>query len=126
MLLFTIGFIRYKGKGFHCLAYREDMRSRRFKLRRKRMINKEAAIAAIRTCKTREALENELTRYKICDVQEAIAILNECMYDPETFSSQEAISVEDELEFTKQIFLTGTWKLHEYYQRMKLGAGAGV
>ena len=90
------------------------------------MINKEAAIAAIRTCKTREALENELTRYKICDVQEAIAILNECMYDPETFSSQEAISVEDELEFTKQIFLTGTWKLHEYYQRMKLGAGAGV
>ena len=85
------------------------------------MKNKEAAIAAIRTCKTREALDDMLNHFVVMDVQETIDCLNECMYNPETFFSQEPITAEDELEFTKQVFLTGTWRLNEYYDRMGIG-----
>jgi hypothetical protein len=42
------------------------------------------------------------------------------MYNPERFFSAEFASVEDELELTKQIFPTGTWRLNEYYERMGL------
>ena len=82
------------------------------------MENKEAAIAAIRTCKTRETLDNMLVRFEVDGTQETINCLNECMYNPETFFSSEEITIEDELEFTKQIFLTGTWRLNDYYDRM--------
>jgi hypothetical protein len=82
------------------------------------MKNKEAAIAAIRTCKTRTALDAELERFEIADTQETIDCLNECMYNPEIFYSAKPVTSEDELEFTKQVFLTGTWRLNEYYERM--------
>ncbi|MDR1931495.1 MAG: hypothetical protein LBQ57_01615 [Spirochaetales bacterium] len=84
------------------------------------MKNKEAAIAAIRTCKTRESLDDMLERFEIRDVRESIDCLNECMYSPETFYSAEPITPEDELEFTKQIFLTGTWRLNKYYDLMRI------
>jgi len=84
------------------------------------MENKEAALAAIRTCKTMEDLNSMLERFEIRDTESAIACLNKCMYDPQTFSSSDAASLEDELEFTKQIFLTGTWRLNEYYDLMRI------
>jgi hypothetical protein len=80
--------------------------------------NREAAIAAIRTCKTRESLEDMLSRFEITGEQEAIDCLNKCMYNPQIFFSSRPSSLEDECEFTKQIFLTGTWRLNEYYDRM--------
>jgi hypothetical protein len=83
------------------------------------MENKEAAIAAIRTCKTRESLENILKRFEIIDAQTVIDCLNECMFNPQRFFSSEP-TLEDELELTKQIFLTGTWRLNKYYDRMGL------
>jgi hypothetical protein len=86
--------------------------------RRVSMKNKEAAIAAIRTCKTSGSLDDMLKRFELVDAQETIDCLNECMYSPERFFSNRQISIEDELEFTKQIFLTGTWRLNEYYERM--------
>lgn len=82
------------------------------------MKNQEAALAAIRTCKTRKDLDDMLEQFEIMNVKDAIDCLNECMYKPQTFGSPTPISLEDELEFTKQIFLTGTWKLNEYYDRM--------
>lgn len=82
------------------------------------MINKEAAIAAIRTCKTRESLDDMLKRFELADNLEIITCLNECMYNPQRFFSTEPTAIEDKLEFTKQIFLTGTWRLNEYYERM--------
>jgi hypothetical protein len=82
------------------------------------MENKEAAIAAIRTCKTGDLLNDMLKRFDLADGQEIINCLNECMYNPRRFFSSEPISLEDELELTKQIFLTGTWRLNEYYERM--------
>ncbi len=78
----------------------------------------EAALAAIRTCKNRDELEDMLRRFEITSTEDVIGYLNECMYKPQTFSSPSPISLEDGLEFTKQIFLTGTWKLNEYYDRM--------
>jgi hypothetical protein len=86
------------------------------------MKNKEAAIAAIRTCKNRKDLDDMLDQFDITGIQEAISCLNECMYNPQTFASPKATSQEDELEFNKQIFLTGTWRLNEYYDRMGIGA----
>ncbi|MCL1910628.1 MAG: hypothetical protein FWG13_00270 [Leptospirales bacterium] len=89
------------------------------------MKNKEIAIAAIRECKTRLDLDNVLDLFRITGMQETIDFLNVCMYNPQTFFSSEPITIEDEFEFTKQIFLTGTWRLNEYYDRMGIGK-AGV
>jgi hypothetical protein len=86
------------------------------------MKNREAAVAAIRTCKTRETLDDILARFEITETREAIECLNECMYNPQIFFSTKPLSLEDELEFTKQVFLTGTWRLNEYYERMGIPA----
>jgi hypothetical protein len=80
--------------------------------------NRDAAIAAISTCKTRSALNAELARYHIADAREAVDCLNECMGSPQKFYSQQPASPEDELEFTKQIFLTGGWRLNALYDRV--------
>jgi hypothetical protein len=82
------------------------------------MTNRAAAIAAIRTCRTRDSLDDMLNRFEIAGEQNIIDCLNECMYNPQTFFASKPITVEDELEFTKQIFLTGTWRLNDYYDRM--------
>ena len=84
------------------------------------MKNINAAIAAIRTCKERDALDDMLVRFELTDNQEIIDCLNKCMYDPEKFNSSRPTSIEDDLEFTKQIFLTGTWCLNDYYERMNI------
>jgi hypothetical protein len=86
------------------------------------MANKEAAIAAIRICRTRDSLDEMLSRFDIRDPQNTIDCLNECIYNPQTFFSSKPLPLEDELEFTKQIFLTGTWRLNDYYDRMGITA----
>jgi len=85
------------------------------------MEDKDAAIAAIRTCKTRETLDKMLKKFEVTDGQETVDYLNECMYNPQTFFSSEPITIEEEAEFTKQVFLTGTWRLNEYYDRLGIG-----
>ena len=85
------------------------------------MIDMDAAVAAIRTCKTRQALDDMLKRFELADTQKIIECLNICMYNPvRCFSSD--IAIEDELELTKQIFLTGKWRLNEFYERMGIPA----
>lgn len=86
------------------------------------MKDKEAAIAAIRTCKTRESLDRMLDNFELKDTQETIDFLNICMYNPQTFSSPKPVTIEIELEITKQIFLTGTWRLNEYYDKFVMRA----
>jgi hypothetical protein len=75
-----------------------------------------AIVTAVRACKTREALDGLLERIEIGDTQKTIDLLNTCMYKPETFAPPKPISPEDELEFAKQILLTGTWRLNEYFE----------
>ena len=82
------------------------------------MMNIEAAIAAIRTCKTQKSLDDMLARFELTDSKEIINCLNQCMYSPKRFFSSSSVSVEDDLELTKQIFLAGTWRLNEFYDRM--------
>ena len=87
------------------------------------MKNLDAAVAAIRTCKTRDALDDLLARFEITGSKEIITCLNKCMYSPQIFNAQEQITIEDEAEFTKQIFLTGTWRLNEYYDLLSFKMG---
>ena len=82
------------------------------------MNNMEAAVAAIRTCKSLGSLNDMLTRFDLTDSHEVIDCLNKCMFNPERYFSTATVAIEDDLEFTKQIFLTGTWRLNEYYERM--------
>jgi hypothetical protein len=86
------------------------------------MENMEAAVAAIRTCKTREALDEMLAKFEISDVKETLECLNVCMYNPVRFFSSSKPAPDVDLEFTKQIFLTGTWRLNEFYDRMQIPA----
>lgn len=87
--------------------------------------NKEAAIAAIRTCKTLDSLNKVLKRFDLVDSQEIIDCLIECMYSPETFRCPGGdTSVEEDLEMAKQIFLVGTWRISELHERMGMSAKA--
>lgn len=80
------------------------------------MIQREAAIAAIRTCKTREALDEMLDRFKLSSIQETIDVLTECMYSPRRFDF-DRLTPEEDFDITKQVFLTGVWRLNELYDR---------
>ena len=82
------------------------------------MKHTEDVITETRSCDTRDKLDKTLNRHGITDTQEIIDFLNECMYSPQVFYSLKPKKLEDELEFTKQIFLTRTWKINEYYERM--------
>jgi hypothetical protein len=88
------------------------------------MNKRDAAIAAIRTCKTREELTDMLNRFDITDERDTIDCLNQCMYNPQVFFTSKPASIADELEFTTQIFLTGKWRLNIYYERMGIPAKA--
>jgi hypothetical protein len=90
------------------------------------MNKKDAAIAAIRTCRTREELTDMLKRFEIKGERETIDCLNECMYSPEVFFASKPDNIADELEFTIQIFLTGKWRLNIYYERMGIPSNAEV
>lgn len=78
----------------------------------------EAAVAAIRTCKTQTALDDMLGRFELTDSREIVECLNRCMYDPERYFSANKVTIEEDLALTRQIFLTGTWRLNEFYDRM--------
>jgi len=54
-----------------------------------------------------------------------IVKLNDSMGNPQTFFSSDKISVDDEYELTIQMFLTGSWKLSEYYERLGIGSSDG-
>jgi len=82
------------------------------------MGNMEAAVAAIRTCKTLDSLNDMLARFELTDSREIIDCLNESMYNPDRYFSANNVTIEEDLELTKQIFIAGTWRLNEFYNRM--------
>jgi hypothetical protein len=89
------------------------------------MENMAGAVAAIRTCKTLDSLDSMLTRFELTDSQKIIDCLNNCMYNPERYFSTSKVTVEEDLELTKQIFLAGTWRINKYYDRMRIPANNG-
>jgi len=81
-------------------------------------------VGALKECGSREDIEDVFKRFDINDPPVRIDRLNDCMGNPQTFFSTGEISIEDKYELTIQMFLTGSWKLAEYYNRLKpLGIG---
>lgn len=71
-------------------------------------------------CKTRQEVESVFNDLKMYDFSSRINALNSIMGNPETFSSSELQT--DELRYQREvsIFLTGVWKLNQYYERAGL------
>jgi hypothetical protein len=73
----------------------------------------------LKKCSSRESIENFFTQFKINDKVKRIAKLNDIMGNPQTFFfSDGEITVDDKYELTIQMFLTGSWKLTKYYERL--------
>ena len=83
---------------------------------------KEKIVAgALRECESKEAIEDVFNRFVIDDRGNRIDRLNDCMGNPQTFFTSGEISLDDKCELTVQMFLTGSWKLAEYYDRLNIG-----
>jgi hypothetical protein len=78
-------------------------------------------VGALKECGSRESIENIFNLFGIDDKSGRVGRLNDCMGNPQTFFSSDKISIEDEYELTIQMFLTGSWKLSEYYERLGIG-----
>ena len=74
-------------------------------------------IWALKGCSSRASVEETLTLYKVKDKAERIDRLNDCMGNPQTFFSSD-INTDDKYELTIQMFLSGSWKLSEIYDRL--------
>ena len=83
--------------------------------------NDKIIVGALKECGSRESIENTFTLFGIGDKACRVTRLNDCMGNPQTFFSSDNISVEDKYELTIQMFLTGSWKLSEYYKRLGIG-----
>ena len=78
-------------------------------------------IGALKECSSRESIEDTFSLFQIGDKKARVGRLNDSMGNPQTFFSSDKISVDDEYELTVQMFLTGSWKLSEYYNRLGIG-----
>jgi hypothetical protein len=78
-------------------------------------------VGALKECGSKEMIEDIFSRFNIDDKAERINRLNECMGKPDTFFSSDKLSVEEKYELTIQMFLTKSWKLNAYYDRMGVG-----
>lgn len=87
------------------------------------MKNRKAAIAAVRECRTRDDLDEMLEHFEVSGTAETVGFLNECMHSPLTFGSPGETIAENEMEFAKQIFLTGTWRLNDLYDKIGIKEG---
>ena len=82
---------------------------------------KKIVVGALKECSSRDSIEDTFKLFSIDDKTERIDRLNVCMGSPQTFFSSDKISVEEKYELTIQMFLTKSWKLSEYYERLGIG-----
>ena len=82
--------------------------------------------SALKGCGSKESIEDVFALFQIGDKTERIVKLNDSMGNPQTFFSSNEISIEDKYELTVQMFLTGSWKLSEYYERLGIESNARV
>ena len=78
-------------------------------------------VGALKECGSRSSIEEIFNLHDISGKEERVGLLNECMGNPQTFFSQEHVSENDRYELTIQMFLTKSWKLRAYYERMGIG-----
>ena len=74
-------------------------------------------VGALKGCSSRASVEETFELYKVEDKSERIARLNDRMGNPQTFFSSD-MSTDDKYELTVQMFLNGSWKLSEIYDRL--------
>ena len=86
------------------------------------MGNDAIIVGAIRACQTRAELENVFELFAVSGLKERYALLNKAMYGPRVFYSfGENTNQADRYELTLQVFLKGSWKLQEYYEKLRVG-----
>jgi hypothetical protein len=78
-------------------------------------------VGALKGCSSRTSIEDTFKLYNIIEKPERISKLNICMGNPQTFFSSDNVSIDDKYELTIQMFLTGSWKLSEIYDRIGVG-----
>jgi hypothetical protein len=76
-------------------------------------------ISALKGCTTEDVIRDTFERYTITPLAKRIAYLNAAMGNPQTFFSAKP-PTDVEYEVTIRMFLTGTWKLAEVYEKAGL------
>ena len=79
---------------------------------------REALIAAIRTCKTRAQLGKIFERFDVKSPKVKYNVLQKAMYNPQTFGPERLETPEEKLEMQIQIFLAGAWRISEVYDKL--------
>ena len=75
-------------------------------------------VGALKECGSEESIEEIFRLHQVLDTKERIEKLNECMGNPQTFFSSDELSNDQKYDLTIRMFLTKSWKLAEYYNRM--------
>ncbi|WGK69459.1 hypothetical protein P0082_00965 [Candidatus Haliotispira prima] len=73
----------------------------------------------LQNCSSREAIEEVFHNSGISGLKDKKATLDNIMGNPETFYSAQ-LSEEDQYQREVSIFLTGAWKINEFYERAGL------
>ena len=78
-------------------------------------------IASLRKSTTREIVEDTFSKFDVADLNEKIAYLDKAMYSTQVFYTVgKNTNLAELYEVVLQVFLKGSWKLQEYYERLGL------
>lgn len=78
-------------------------------------------IASLRKSTTREIVEDTFSKFDVADLNEKIAYLDKAMYSTQVFYTVgKNTNLAELYEVILQVFLKGSWKLQEYYERLDL------
>ena len=79
-------------------------------------------IASLRKSTTREIVEDTFSKFDVADLNEKIAYLDKAMYSTQVFYTVgKNTNLAELYEVVLQVFLKGSWKLQEYYERLGFG-----
>lgn len=79
-------------------------------------------IASLRKSTTREIVEDTFSKFDVANLNEKIAYLDKAMYSTQVFYTVgKNTNLAELYEVVLQVFLKGSWKLQEYYERLDFG-----
>lgn len=88
----------------------------------KNMFDNKIISKALSECLTKEDIEKLFEMFEVKSKQTRINLLNDCMGNPQTFFSSGDVDLHNKYELTIQMFLTGSWKINLYYEKMGIRA----
>lgn len=78
-------------------------------------------IASLRKSTTREIVEDTFSKFDVADLNEKIAYLDKAMCSTQVFYTiGKNTNLAELYEVILQVFLKGSWKLQEYYEKLGL------